>query len=57
MNKFKEELIHSVIKHIVADIKHSYYEGIEELLNHIGIYELVAFLPEEQREKWNKSIV
>jgi hypothetical protein len=52
MNKFKEELIHDVIKQIVDDIEHSYYEGIEALLNHIDVYKLIAFLPEEKREKW-----
>ena len=49
---FKEEIIHDVIKQIVDDIEIANYEDIAALLNHIDIYKLIAFLPEEKREKW-----
>ena len=52
MDKSKKELIHTVIKQIVDDTKHNYYEGITALLNHIDTYKLIAFLPEEMHEKW-----
>ena len=55
---FREELIHEVLNTILND-DHTYhtYITIYELLNKFDIYELVTFLPEEQRKKWEGSIV
>lgn len=52
---FREELIHEVLNTILNDNPN--YITIYKLLNKLEIYQLITFLPEEQRKKWESSIV
>jgi len=54
---FREELVHEVFDMVLNHIDNDDYSDIWKILDRMDIYELVALLPKEQREKWDSSIV
>lgn len=54
---FREELVQEVFDTVLNHIDNDDYSDLWKLLDRMDIYELVTFLPKEQREKWESSIV
>lgn len=54
---FREELVQEVFDTVLNHIDNDDYSDMWKLLDRMDIYELVTFLPKEQREKWESSIV